>query len=251
MVDYTISETFTLPSKGLIYYPNINPEVTMRSMNTADEMRRLSVSEYQNKPMCDVLDNCIVNDTDISTYDMCLGDYQFLLYKLRVITYGADFEINTNCPFCKFPNKDTLNLDMLPIMEYDESIENYKTFTLPVTGKQVKIKFTTPRMLDNIDIRAKEMKQKSSDKKQDFSMLVALTSIIDTIDGKNYNIIDLEKWVHDLPMKDTNTILAYSTKLNNSLGVDTNIEEVCELCGLDYKVPFNPGYTFFRPEINI
>lgn len=251
MVDYTISETFTLPSKGLIYSPAIDPTITMRSMNTADEMRRLSTSEYQHKPMCDVVDSCIVNDMGISSYDMCLGDYQFLLYKLRIVTYGAEFEVSTTCPFCKFPNSDTLDLDALPVLEYDESIENYKTFMLPVTNKQVKIRFTTPRILDNADIRAREMKQKSKDKKQDYSILVMLTSIIDTIDGKHYNIIDLEKWVRDLPMKDTNTILAYSTKLNNALGIDSNIEEVCELCGMDYKVPFSPGATFFRPEINI
>lgn len=251
MVDYTISETFTLPSKGLIYFPAISPEITMRSMNTADEMRRLSTSEFQYKPMCDVVDDCIVNDTGISSYDMCLGDYQYLLYKLRIITYGADFEVNTTCPFCKFPNKDTLNLDLLPVLEYDEKVDDYKSFTLPMTKSQIKIRFTTPRILDNVDQRAREMKQKAKDKKQDYSMLVMLTSIIESINGKNYNVIDLEKWVRDLPMKDTNTILAYSNKLNNSIGIDSNIEQVCDLCGLDYKVPFNPGYTFFRPEIDI
>ena len=251
MADYTISETFTLPSKGLIYDVNVPEQVTLRSMNTRDEMRRLSVSEYQYKPMCDVVDDCILDDTGISCYDMCIGDYQFLLYKLRIVTYGSDFELNTNCPYCKFHNKDTINLDTLPTLSYDESIRNYMSFELPVTKKNITIKFTTPRILDNIEIQARDMKQKASDKGQDYSMLVTLTSIIDTVDGQKHDIINLEKWVRELPMKDTNTILAYSAKLNNSLGVDANIDAVCELCGLDYKVPFRPGVEFFRPTINI
>lgn len=251
MVDYTISETFTLPSKGLIYSANVPAEITLRSMNTRDEMKRLSTSEYQYKPMCDVVDDCIINDTGISCYDMCIGDYQFLLYKLRIVTYGSDFELNTTCPYCKFHNKETLDLDKLPILTYDEKIQDYMSFELPVSKKNVKIRFTTPRILDTIHVQSREMKQRSTDKDQDYSMLVNLTSIVDSIDGKNYNLVDLEKWVRDLPMKDTNTIFAYSAKLNNSLGVDANVDAVCELCGLDYKIPFRPGSEFFRPTVNI
>lgn len=251
MADYTISETFTLPSKGLIYNVNVPSNITLRSMNTRDEMRRLSTSEYQYKPMCDVVDDCIIDDTGISCYDMCIGDYQFLLYKLRIVTYGSDFELETTCPFCKFHNKDTINLDTLNVLTYDESIHNYMSFDLPVTKKHVKIKFTTPRMLDNISVQAREMKQRSTDKSQDYSMLTTLTSIIESVDGQERSVMDLEKWVRELPMRDTNTIFAYSAKLNNSLGVDTNIDAVCELCGLDYKVPFRPGAEFFRPSIDI
>ena len=85
MVDYTISEIFTLPSNGLVYDPPVAPEITLRSMTTADEMRRLSTSEYQYKPMSDIMNGCIVDGPKLSTYDMCLGDYQFLLYKLRIV----------------------------------------------------------------------------------------------------------------------------------------------------------------------
>ena len=38
-MDYTIAETFTLPSEGKIYSQKVNPQVQLRSMTTEEEMR--------------------------------------------------------------------------------------------------------------------------------------------------------------------------------------------------------------------
>ena len=248
MADYTINENFILPSNGLIYDPPVAPEITLRSMTTAEEMRRLSVSEYQYKPMSDILDACIVNGPKLSAYDMCLGDYQFLLYKLRIITYGDEYKIESKCPYCGFTNSDTISLDAFPVLTIDNIKEEYKEFDLPVTGKRIRVKYQTPRILDNISRRAKEAKKKSEDKNLDFSTLYTLMSLVDTIDGEKYDSIKLEKWLRDLPMKDTNRIFACATKYNDAIGLNTDIEVGCSLCGLDYKYPFRPGAAFFRPE---
>jgi len=249
--NYTIVETFTLPSKGLIYDPVVAPEITLRSMTTADEMRRLSNSEYQYKPMSDILDNCIVEGPQMSAYDMCIGDYQFLLYKLRIVTYGDDYKVETKCPYCGFTNSDKISLDAFPILELSDDIDKYREFELPVSKNKIKIRFQTPRLLDQVDIRTREAKKKSEDKSIDFSTLYMLTSMIDTVDGIKYDSIKLENWLRDLPMKDTGTIFAYADKLNNTLGINAELEIDCALCGLTYKLPFRPGATFFRPEIDI
>lgn len=251
MKDYTISESFILPSKGLVYENQVAPEITLRSMTTNDEMKRLSVSDYQYKPMSEVLDSCIVSGPNMSTYDMCIGDYQFLLYKLRIITYGADFTVETKCPFCGFFNKDTISLDDFPINEFSEDIYKFMEVDLPVSKSHVKLKMQTPRSLDLISIRAKEAKQRAKDKSLDFSMIYTLISMIDTVDGNKYDQLKLESWVRELPMMDTNMLFAFSTKLNDFIGVNVELEEGCALCGSSYKLPFRPGAAFFRPEINI
>ena len=92
MSDYTIAEEFTLPSGGQLYDPPISPIVKLRSMTTEDEMKRLSPSERAYKNMCEIIDGCIVDDIGISTYDMCLADYQFLLHRIRVVTYGKEYK---------------------------------------------------------------------------------------------------------------------------------------------------------------
>ena len=247
----TIVETFTLPSKGLIYDPVVVPEITLRSMTTADEMRRLSNSEYQYKPMSDILDDCIVDGPQLSAYDMCIGDYQFLMYKLRVVTYGDNYKVETKCPYCGFTNSDEISLDAFPVLELSDDVDKYKEFNLPASQNRVRIKFQTPRMLDQVEVRARDAKKKSEDKSIDFSMLYLLASMIDTIDGTKYDFMKLENWIRNLPMKDTNTIFAYADKLNNCLGLNTELEIGCALCGLDYKFPFRPNASFFRPEINI
>lgn len=251
MVDYTISEIFTLPSNGLVYDPPVAPEITLRSMTTADEMRRLSTSEYQYKPMSDILNGCIVDGPKLSAYDMCLGDYQFLLYKLRIVTYGDEYKIETKCPYCGFTNSDTISLDAFPILTIDNVDDKYREFDLPVSGKHIRLKYQTPRMIDSAAHSAREAKRKSDDKNVDFSLLYNLISMIDTVDGEKWNIIKLEKWARDLPMKDTNRIFACASKFNDAIGLDVNIDIGCSLCGLTYKYPFRPGASFFRPEDDI
>ena len=148
----TIVETFTLPSKGLIYDPVVVPEITLRSMTTADEMKRLSSSEYQYKPMSDILDDCIVEGPKMSAYDMCIGDYQFLMYKLRIVTYGDEYKVETKCPYCGFVNSDKISLDVFPVQSLSEDIGKYKEFELPISKNIVRLKFQTPSIVSIIEI---------------------------------------------------------------------------------------------------
>ena len=77
---YTIKEDFTLPSHGKLYDTQINDNISLRSMTTLEEMKRLAPSEHPYKMMSEVIDDCLIDKPGISAYDMCIGDYQFLLY---------------------------------------------------------------------------------------------------------------------------------------------------------------------------
>ena len=59
MTNATIFESFTLPSKGLIYNKEIDPHVTLRSMTTMEEMKRLSPSDTPYKVMSDIIEACM------------------------------------------------------------------------------------------------------------------------------------------------------------------------------------------------
>ena len=76
----TIQEDFSLPSKGLMYTTKFDPHIKLRSMTVADEMKRLQATERPYKVMTEIIDDCLVDKLPISSYDMCLGDYQFLLH---------------------------------------------------------------------------------------------------------------------------------------------------------------------------
>ena len=80
MDNVTIVESFELPSKGKIYDTPVNSVFRLRSMTTEDEMKRLSHSEDQYKLLSEIIDSCMLEPIGISSYDMHLGDYQYILH---------------------------------------------------------------------------------------------------------------------------------------------------------------------------
>lgn len=252
MNNYSIAEEYTLPSLGKVYTQKINPVVKLRSMTTQEEMKRLSPSERQYKGLCDIIDDCIVEPIGISVYDMCIADYQFLLHKLRVVTYGNSYKINSICPYCGTQNEIELNLDELKVTECSlEDISKLMEFDLPKTGKHIKIALQTPRMLDEISIRNKELQRKSKGAAQDATLIYTISSLISTIDGEYLDAVKKEDFVRNLPMMDTNYILKHAQKLVESFGIDTTIEQFCGFCSLDYKGSFRFTSEFFGPSIDI
>ena len=90
--DYTIMEGYELPSKGKIYAENVNPHIELRSMTARDEMKRLSPSSTPLKTLADIIEDCFIEKPAIHVYDMCLGDYEYLLHRLRIVTYGDSYK---------------------------------------------------------------------------------------------------------------------------------------------------------------
>lgn len=249
MEDFTIVQNYTLPSLGKIYEYEINPNISIRSMTTNDEMKRLNVSERQYKSLADTIDDCLVDKPGISSYDMCVGDFQFLLYKLRVVTYGSNYGIITRCPICGYENEGTVNLEQMEVLTYSEDLQKYFEFDLPKSKYHIKIRMQTPRMLDDIAIKAKEIRKKSPEYIGDPAFLLNIESMIELINGKKPDPTKISEWVRNLPMIDTNHIINCAQKLNERIGLNNKLDITCDLCGLDYKSPFRIGQDFFRPKL--
>jgi hypothetical protein len=136
-VKYTIAEGYELPSKGKIYETKVDPQVELRSMTARDEMKRLSPSNTQFKKLADIIEGCMIEKPKVRVYDMALGDYEFLLHKLRIVTYGPEYKIAVGCPFCGNTFEGNANLEQLQILEFDEErFKELQTFSLPVSGVQ-------------------------------------------------------------------------------------------------------------------
>ena len=149
--NYTIGEGFILPSCGKIYDKAVNPNVELRSMTARDEMKRLSPSATQFKKLADIIESCMIEKPAVHVYDMALGDYEFLLHKLRIVTYGPNYKMTVQCPHCFETFEGEANLEQLQVVDFDEEkFKSLQTFTLPTSGDIIKIKFQTPRMLDEI-----------------------------------------------------------------------------------------------------
>ncbi len=250
MEDYTIKETYTLPSLGKLYGGSVPTKETLRSMTTADEMARLNNQHSGYKAMCDLIDSCRVDrNKSISCYDMCIGDYVFLLHKLRVVTYGSSYKLACTCPVCRVTSSETIDLDSIVSHEYTDEVLKYFHRDLPVSKKSVTLNYQTPHMLDDIEDRIKEIKGKSASH-VDRGLAITLQFLIKEIDGKAPNVIELEEFCQNMPMRDANEILKCTEKINNSIGLDMDIEVDCEVCGNNYRTMFRQTTEFFGPSID-
>jgi len=246
--NYTIAETYDLPSGGKIYEKEINPHVELRSMTARDEMKRLNPSSTQFKTLADIIEGCMVEKPAIHVYDMALGDYEFLLHKLRIVTYGDEYKMALTCPLCGHRYETETHLEELHVKEFDlEKFKELQEFQLPKSGKRISIKFETPRMLDEIDSKTREMARKYKDADIAFDLLVLLETVIDTVDGKKLTSVELETFINKLPAMDMTKIVNNLDALNASIGLDNRLITTCPTCGGDVPTSFRFGPEFFRP----
>ena len=139
-------------------------------------------------------------------------DYEFLLHKLRTITYGPKYKLECTCPICLNRNTETLDLSEFPVIECPDDFESLLTVELPQTKHVVTMKLQTPRMLDDITIKIKSDKKTQHTVSYEYSedsarLFYTLRYIIASVDGENLNVLELEDFIKNLPMRDTNCII--------------------------------------------
>lgn len=250
--NYTIAETYDLPSKGLIYEnKNIRTkDLKLRSMTTEEELKRQSPSQRPLKNLAEIIDDCLIDKPGISSYDMCVGDYEFLLHKLRLVTHGPTYEMLVECQACGHIEEIKYDLTQEKELEFDmNKFNELLSIHLPKSDRDIKLKYQTPRMLDDIEVKAKEFQKNNKDVKYNPRPLYTMQFAIDTVDGDKLKPYDLEEFVKKLPAADSNLLLARIGQINKQIGLDTIFTYTCDKCGFDNTTFFRVGPKFFRPEI--
>ena len=246
----TIKEDFKLPSEGKIYAKPIDPNISLRSMTVEDEMKRLSPSKNPYKNMSEMIESCLSEKLPIPVYKLCLGDYIYLLHKLRTVTYGPTYHTRFQCPICNKIEEFDINLDEEKILKYDKSIEKLMTIELPVTKHKVKLRFQTPADLDWIVNRTTELKEQNPDMKFDPYVALTLETFIDSIDDHPVDKALIYEQIKELPMADANAILKKGSELNEKVGVDTIVKVHCDNCNNDVNITFPYTSEFYGPTID-
>ena len=249
---YTEKELFKLPSKGKIYDKPVSAEVELRGWNTREEMVRQSASvERPYKALADLIEGVIVGEKPaIHVYDMHMGDYEFLLHKARIVTYGPDYKMIVQCPKCNRVQEMKFNLDDLGIIECSkEEFEEARYVELKKSGKKVHLKYETPHILDDIEIDIKEWRKLNKDVSLEPRDMIRLKHLIDTVDGIKLSDEQLETFITNLPARDSNALLNRLDKLTGMIGVDTLFHYTCSnsKCGFDTSTFFRYGPEFLRP----
>src|SRR6056300_1411827 len=107
-------ESVPLPSLGIIY-PQDGPlhgkeTIDIRAMTAKEEDILTSRAYIKNGTVLSkLLHSCVINK-QINLDDLISGDRNALLVSLRITGYGADYDIEVDCPECGAKNKSTFDL---------------------------------------------------------------------------------------------------------------------------------------------
>ena len=244
-------ESVPLPSRGVIYSEDkgiYDTETLDIKPMTAKEEDILTSRAYikNGTVISKLIKSCLV-DKSIDPDDLISGDRNALLVALRITGYGADYELDINCPACGKSNKSTFNLSELKIkrlqVEPDVLGENVFNVVLPVTKKNVKVKFLTGH--DEKEMMITNDRKKKSGLNTDNNVTDRLNrSILQIENIKDKNKIKL--FVQNMPARDSLALRRFLD--NHEPGVDMKATMECTHCFEESEVELPIGPTFFWPD---
>lgn len=248
--NFAEAEVVELPSRGILYQHVTEDENVLQGKieiypMTAREEEILSTQKFikDGSATRRVLDRCIASDIDAK--DILVYDSNYLLFFLRQISYGDEYEFELKCQsgMCGKKFDHTLRiseLDFEELPDIDEPIE------VKLPRSKYTVNMVLPRLFHTEDIVARSSSKKRSTEdstgRQIDRYLSTTVSIIDD-EGEEVNKKDWEEFFEALPGVDIAEIREAS---DYSTGVDTLENVVCPYCESDYSGTIPIGMNFFR-----
>jgi len=248
---FTEAEVTPLPSRGLLYKsvtqdPDIlNGQIQMYPMTVKDE-EILSTNRFLKTGAATrmVIDNCVASDIDAR--DILLYDSNYLLFFLRGISYGNDYNFKLKCSnsSCGMEFEHTVKINELEFEELPEDIK--EPFVVELPKSKYKVTFVLPRLAHSEEIYNRNRKRKKSTNSSDQRMvdnLIVTTIKITDPDGNDIPPGDWEEFYESLIGMDRAEL---NEKADFSTGVDKLEGVVCPYCESDYSGSIPIGIDFFR-----
>ena len=240
-------ETFTLPSKGLLYTEEdkIPASITLRRMTTKeDKMRLRNQSEFTIRR--DILQACIMNE-GVDAGKLKLIDANFLLFRLRSISLLSDqYKVHCRCPLCGAEFINELNLSDIPIKYMDKKKLDLFSVVLPVesekaTNKQGRdVKFIVNLKLPTLDETIKAIDDFAEYRKafpdvdvSDYLYTTTNLQYIKDINGNRLIKEELANFLDTLDIVDSRELMMQIDKLQNIYGFEDEITAQCPACHED------------------
>lgn len=269
-------EPVTLPSRGLYYGDSISDgKVEVRAMGLfAEKILATQRLAQTGRALDFVFQKCVRFPNTFDPLDLLAGDRIFLLYYIRGITYGNEYEFSITCPntMCGGTSIHTYDLNELAktqtVGDPDLGEEPF-TVKLPHLSKKmgrdiwVHVRFLrgrdVQRMLVNsrnvervADNRARTRKKEGKEVQEDDTQIT-----IDQTLEQNLNLVivsvlgekdpgKIRQVVNKLHSLDTTTIREFLRE--KSPGIDTMVEVTCPSCKQDFTVDLPITENFFRPS---
>jgi len=277
--DFLMWEEVTLPSEGY-YYDDKLPGgvVRVRAMGLHAEKILATQRLAQTGQSIDYLFNhCVQLTEGFDQSELLAGDRIFLLYYLRGITYGNNYEFVSACPNCEARSIHSYDLNELASTIRgpnhavgDEPFKVILPYMSERMGREVwvKVRFVRGKDISNMagrqrfnrkvhsakahNQRAKPQQQTSRQVTIDQTITDNLALVVEAFGGEG-----LKDEVRDKPrlrgLFDSDKVHARDTAAireflrENSPGIDTMIQMQCPECGNEMTTELPITESFFRP----
>lgn len=268
-------ESVYLPSRGLYYDGKIpDGKVEVRAMGLfAEKILATQRLAQTGKALDYMFQKCVKFPTSFDPLDLLAGDRIFLLYYIRGITYGNEYEFSITCSnaSCGAVSIHTYDLNELASTQTiaDPSIgEEPFMVKLPHMSKQfgkdiwVGIRFlrgrdiqrmmTHNRNIERITDNRARTRSRHQKKEADEASPIAIDQTLE----QNLNLVivsimgvtdpvKIRQFVSKLHSRDTTEIREFLREKSPS--IDTTVEITCPECKQDFTVDLPISDSFFRP----
>ena len=198
----TIQETYKLPSLGKLYGQGFPDEVTIRSMTTFEEKMRLGNQGFW-KTIVSILNAVVTSPENFDAADLTLFDFQYLMYKMRTVSYGPIYKVSLTCPHCGKQMIARVNLDELAVKYLDDSAMEPFSVTLPRSGDVVQCKYVRVRDAIANDKKSKDILKDHPDYIGDPSYILNIASQIASVNNEEMLPIEIQMYVEKMNAMDS------------------------------------------------
>lgn len=244
---------FTLPSRGMLYDGEVTAqdgEVHVHPMSAIAEIKIKSADMlFNGTAFTEVIKECVPDIID--PMEMYARDVDALMTYLRMVTYGANFEIDVKHS-CEHAKEHKITVDLEEVVKQIKFLDptmvaELYTVNLKETGQVVHLEPTRLRhvigLLQHISVNDPDS-IKAADLER--KMIDDLCSVIADVDGVTEKEL-IREWIRQVP---TTAVHAIIEKMNdgNSWGLDFNRKRKCPDCGEEftYELPLNPVSFFSK-----
>lgn len=246
-----LTQVITLPSRGLLNPEIPGGEITQRCMMVSDQKFLSGSTMSASSALHQLLQRTVTAPETFDVSRLTVYDTLFLLFKLRILSYGNIYKFKTRCPECGQKIDVQLDLSTLQVETLEEDFSDNLVVTLPHRGDTVYTRILTNRDTEEINKEIKRRKKRRPDDESEYILrIVASIEKIQLAKDKSEltHPIDIERYVSNLTDLDASAIL--STRDQVVYGITPTTEYTCPECREDIDVNVHFTSEFFRPQFS-
>lgn len=247
------TEIIELPSRGYFYpegHPLSSGTIEMKYMTAKEEDILASQSLIKQGVVIDkLLQSLIV--TKINYNELLTIDKNAVFIAARILGYGADYEIEVECPSCGTKSKLVVDLQSFEEKEVDwtrfKKGETTHKFITPVGKKELTLKFLTHGDEKKIEDDVKATKKLNKMLGVESDLTTRLKHMIVAVDGDTDKAL-INKTVDSMLSRDSLALRQYLKEVTPD--IDTTFTFSCPHCDYEQeKMALPIGVGFFWPGV--